>query len=311
MPNLEIFGESIRQAELKPSSTKAILARFEPVTREDQERQNTLERPQSFIQYVVADVVLGELASFEQRVEWEDCPHKNLVLASVMLSGHIGPQSLEKVRDFYCGHQLKYEDTSSELHPLSGRKGTEYIPKSRCRQTAVEITRLLKFMKEYEEPPTADEKIESEEELWAILNQRREIKQANDSRRAVYATWLDVINSLETLGVISILNPDSKPLSLPEKTSPDAPQDEEQRLPALVEMPAYQTREQLAIGSEEYFAVLDKVEANVMRPLHELVSLPNIAIEIDYPGSVRISLNRETAYNCEKAPTNRFVGAHF
>src|SRR3989344_998725 len=175
---LERYADNfVTPSEQEPTSIKSILSRFG--FREDDETKRKYPLTH-FEAAFLRGFLRGEGGlSFESNVK--ECPFRNLIMAGSLLVGLTDPKQIDRVNQIFCGTTIEYEDSEG---PLSGRRGNVYEPLSHCWRTTIELFRLVEFMRKAEELPSlATEKVESEEELKVLLNERSGVKERNEKRQ--------------------------------------------------------------------------------------------------------------------------------
>src|SRR3989344_4121753 len=294
---LERYADNfVTPSEQEPTSIKSILSRFG--FREDDETKRKYPLTH-FEAAFLRGFLRGEGGlSFESNVK--ECPFRNLIMAGSLLVGLTDPKQIDRVNQIFCGTTIEYEDSEG---PLSGRRGNVYEPLSHCWRTTIELFRLVEFMREIEELPSlATEKVESEEELKVLLNERSGVKERNEKRQEVFATWTELKNNIEQM--IETKDQNSRP-ALPGKSETSSGKSMTRKV--------YDAKSQFDIGGLEYMELTNWVQEKVLLPLINLVGEENLHIYLrkkDEPLTIHLGFQK-TAKNCPNKPHGGFSGEMF
>ena len=230
--------------------------------------------------------------------EFPTCDNYGLILFGAFLTGRTTPFDKQKFDEAFCGRVIRREDTIGKFGPLSGHKGANLEPFSRCWLAATELRALVLFMKEPSEElpkfPGLDQGPPlPEDEQRVLLVERDKIRHRNDQKGAVIVTWCDLLKKFS-----EILGDETLRLTSGEESG------DGKELTRFVFDPSLQFK----IGGEEYRKVVGWVEKEVLEPLVKLVGEGNFFSDKDGKSQL-FSSYKETADNCPNAPEASSVGA--
>lgn len=232
---------------------------------------------------------------------WEQddkiCPFFPLVDLAAQLTGKANaPTEYERFLKIYCGQVAKEENSVGIFGPLSGRRGTDYVPFSQCWSITEELHNLVQFMQQPDEVPEIPSRgTNLNEDQWRkLLVKRKAVATNNDLRGQIFAHWQalkQLSGEHEASGQPLLPPPSQGTISKTERI-------------AFQDGIHYDATPQINLRSPEYQQTVEWVNSEVRKPLLDLIGERNLQLGPHY------YLNaQDTAANCSRRPRKSFVGA--